>query len=91
MRFDVVARVGFARCAVVGVFAASVVAVVGGSVCMSSGATEDIGAHLDASLATTTGVVTVRTITTTTATDPADDTIVYGQLICKKTDRRAGA
>jgi len=65
-------------------------AVVGGSVCCNSGATEDIVPHLDASLANSTGVVTVRTITATTATDPADNDIVYGTLICAKTDRRAG-
>ncbi len=66
-------------------------AVVGGGVTCSSGATEDITPHLDASLATSTGVVTVRTITTTTATDPSDDSWVYGHLVLKKTDRRAGA
>ena len=66
-------------------------AVVGGAVAMTSGATEDIGVHLDASLGATTGVITVRAMTTTTATDPADNNIVYGHLICRMTDRRAGA
>ncbi len=65
--------------------------VVGGGVTCTSGATEDIVPHLDASLATSTGVITVRTMTTTTATDPADDNFVYGHIIVKKTDRRAGA
>jgi len=64
-------------------------AVIGGGIAMTSGATEDIVPHLDASLATTTGVITVRTMTTTTATDPADNDIVYGHLICRMTDRRA--
>lgn len=65
--------------------------VIGGSVSCSSGAAEDIVPHLDASLANTTGVVTVRTMTGTTPTDPSDNAIVYGILFCKRTDRRAGA
>ncbi len=64
--------------------------VIGGGVTCTSGATEDIVPHLDPTLVPTTGVVTVRTMTAGTPTDPADDNFVYGHLLVKKTDRRAG-
>lgn len=61
--------------------------VVGAAVCCTSGAAENIVPHIDASLATTTGVVTVRTMTTTTPTDPATGATIYGVLYVRYTDR----
>ncbi len=63
--------------------------VVGGSITCACGASEDITPHLDWSAATTTGVITIRFQTTTTPTDPADDTPFGGCLFLKKTDRKA--
>lgn len=64
--------------------------VVGGGCTISGGASEDIYPQLDHSAATTTGVITIRTKTGATETDPADDNFVTGFLICKMTARRAG-
>jgi hypothetical protein len=66
-------------------------AVVGGGVTCTSGATEDIVPHLDATAGATTGIITVRTMTATTATDPISGAVVYGHLLCARNDRRAGA
>lgn len=62
--------------------------VVGGSVTCTSGAAEDIVPHLDASLAATTGVITVRTMTGATPTDPATGCTFLGVLLVRKTDRK---
>lgn len=61
--------------------------VVGATVSCTSGATEDIVPHIDASLMTSTGVITVRTMTAATPTDPATGCTVYGVLHVRKTDR----
>lgn len=52
-----------------------------------SGAAEDTVIHIDASLATTTGVVTVRVMTGATPTDPATGTTISGVLYMHATDR----
>lgn len=61
--------------------------VVSAQVSCTSGAAEDIVPHIDASLMTTTGVVTVRTMTGATPTDPATGCTIYGTLIVRRTDR----
>lgn len=78
-----------------GLFTFSTVAaafeVVSAQVSCTSGATEDIVPHIDASLVTTTNVVTVRTMTGTTATDPATGCTIYGVLSVRITDRKMSA
>lgn len=51
----------------------------------------DFTVDVDYSVATSTGVIAVRTKTGGTLTDPADDTVVSGVLFCKLVARRAGA
>ena len=55
-----------------------------------SGAAEDTVIHIDASLVTTTGVVTVRVMTGAVPTDPATGTTISGVLYMHATDRAPG-